>query len=348
MQGTQVLKADKITLELNEHFISFTNGFSTADPEFVANSIGPKTGRVVAPYEFLEPPTARVNGYVSLRSTEDNEVMEEEDLRVDVIKGAPFRWKKFATKQVVGTIHWFGGTLDLTDLKSEFYGGRGDGSLHFDFRPRFGTDFSMAFSVTNANLHWLMVGLVSPKTELEGLIGGWLKVTSGNTTNWQLMNGYGNASLRDGLIWDAPIFGILSPALNKLSPGLGSSRATDAAATFMMTNGVIYSDTLEIHSTLMRLKYAGTVDLDENLNARATAQPLRDTRGVGSLISAALWPVSKLFEYKVTGTLRDPKMTPLYDVSKLLLAPLHPIKSLEAILPVGNTNAVSVPPPPRR
>jgi hypothetical protein len=108
-----------------------------------------------------------------------------------------------------------------------------------------------------------------------------------------------------------------------------------------MVKGVIYSDSLEIHSTMMRLHYKGIVDLHENIDAVASAELLRDTPGFGELIRILSWPVTKLFEYKVTGTLGNPKMTPLYDISKLLLAPLHPIKSLEAILPAGNTNSSS-------
>ena len=140
------------------------------------------------------------------------------------------------------------------------------------------------------------------------------------------------------MLWDIPIFGILSPVLNTVSPGLGNSRATDASAGFTITNGVIYSDSLEIHSTMMRLEYVGTVDLQQNVNARVTAQLLRNTWVVGPLVSTVLWPVSKLFEYQVTGTLKNPKSEPVY-VPKLLLLPLHPIRTLEEMLPGDGANA---------
>ena len=79
-------------------------------------------------------------------------------------------------------------------------------------------------------------------------------MTSANSKNWRTWNGYGQANLHDGLIWDVPIFGILSPVLNTVTPGLGSSRATDATARFAMTNGVAFSDDMEIRSTMMRLQ----------------------------------------------------------------------------------------------
>jgi hypothetical protein len=148
--------------------------------------------------------------------------------------------------------------------------------------------------------------------------------------------------LHDGLIWDVPIFGILSPVLNRVSPGLGSSRATDATVRFTITNGVIYTDSLEIRSTMARLKYTGTLDLKQNVNARVEAQLLRNTPVIGSLISTVLWPVSKLFEYQVTGTLKNAKIAPVH-IPSFLLMPLHPIRSLENMFP-GDDNFTSPPP----
>jgi hypothetical protein len=144
------------------------------------------------------------------------------------------------------------------------------------------------------------------------------------------------------LLRDIPVFGVLSPVLNTVSPGLGNWRATEASTRFTITNGVINSDSLEIRSTMMRLQYAGTLDLRENVNALATAQLLRDTWVVGPLVSTALWPVSKLFEFHVTGTLKNPKSDPVY-VPKFLLMPLHPIRSLEEMFPADDF--LSSPPP---
>jgi hypothetical protein len=143
--------------------------------------------------------------------------------------------------------------------------------------------------------------------------------------------GYGQTSLHNGLIWDIPIIGIVSPVLNTVSPGLGNSRATEASGKFRIANGVMTTDSLEIHSTMTRLEYVGTIDLNQNVNAYVTAHLLRDTWVVGPLVSTALWPVGKLFEYHVTGPLQNPKSEPIFVLPKLLLLPLHPIRTLEDI-----------------
>jgi hypothetical protein len=339
--GAQMMTADQVTLDFNRRLIRFTNGFSTADPGPVTRAIGPKTGRVVAPYHFLQPPTVRVNGQLPLRDMNGGRDMADVDLRFDIIKGAPFEWLKLKTTNIVGTVHWQNQSLILTNVAAAFYGGNGTGFANFDFRaPHEGADYQFAVSLTNVNLHALAADLSSLTNRLEGTLAGRLVVTDADSRDWRTWAGFGHANLHDGLLWDIPIFGILSPVLNTVSPGLGSLRATDAATKFTITNGVIYTDSFEMRSTMMRLDYTGTVDLKQNVHARVIAQLLRDTWVVGPVVSTVLWPVSKLFEYKITGTLKNPKSEPVYVVPKLLLIPLHPFRSLEEILPGGSgTNA---------
>ncbi len=336
--GAQMMTADKVTLDFNTQLICFTNGFSTADPGPVTRAIGPKTGRAVAPYHFLQPPTVRVNGQLPLHDMNGRRDTADVDMRFDIIKGAPFEWMKFKTTNIVGTIHWQGQTLILTNVAAAFYGGDGNGFANFDFRvPHAGADYQFAVSVTNVNLHLLAADLSSPTNHLEGTLAGRLVVTDADSRDWRTWDGFGHANLHDGLLWDIPIFGILSPVLNTFSPGLGNLRATDAATKFTITNGVIFTDSLEMRSTMMRLDYTGTVDLKQNVHARVTAQLLRNTWVVGPVVSTVLWPVSKLFEYKITGTLKNPKSEPVYYVPRLLLMPLHPFRSLEEIFPGGKT-----------
>jgi hypothetical protein len=333
----QTMSADGIAADFNSWRIYFTNGFSTADPRSAARAIGPKTGKIMEPYRFGQPCNVRVNGYAPLRG------VDNADLRFDV-EDAPLEWLKLKTPGISGEIHWLGQTLILTNLAAKFYDGNATGSAYFDFRPKKGNDFNFVANVENANVHSLATDLSSPTNHLEGVLGGRFIMTSANSEDRQTWDGYGQANLHDGLIWDVPVFGILSPVLNTVTPGLGSSRATDATARFTMTNGVAFSDNLEIRSTMMRLEYLGTVDLHGRVNALVTAQLLRDTWVVGPLVSTALWPVSKLFEYKISGTLERPESEPVYVVPRLLLMPLHPLRSLEEILSSDtNTN-----PPPVR
>jgi len=339
--GTQTMTADAVALDFNARMIFFTNGFSTTEPMAVCRAIGPKTARTVEPYEFLAPPTVRAAGRLPLRDINGGHDLAGTDLRFDIIQGAPFRWTKVQTTNVTGTIHWLGQELVLSNLVATFYGGAASGGAYFDFHPEgYGCDFNFNVALTNVDVRQFAEDFPALKTnQLAGILTGQAVVTSGKSLDWNTWNGYGTAQLRNGLLWNFPIFGYVSPVLNTITPGLdvGNSRATDGSGRFTMTNGVVFTDSLDIRSLTMRVQYVGTVDLQQNVSARARAQLLRNTPVIGSVVSLLLSPVSKVFECDVTGTLAQPRITPAY-VPGILLAPLHPIRSVEQMFNSSTTN----------
>jgi hypothetical protein len=333
--GAQWMKADLLLLDFRRKAIWFTNGLALADPEAVARAIGPKTGRLMEPYHFLSLPLVRVSGSAPIINVNTARDAEYADLTFEIARGVPFHWAKLQSTNLAGTIRWLKQSLILTNMVAQLYDGSGEGWGDLDFRPvSHDCDFDFSFAITNVNLHLLAAGFSTPTNRLEGSLSGQVTVTNASSDNWHSWNGGGRVELRDGVLWDVPIFAFMSPVLNAVSPGLGNSQAKDATARFVITNGVIATDSLLIHSTMMRLQYSGTVDLKQNVNARVTAQLLRNTPVVGSLVSTVLWPVSKIFECQVTGNLDDPVVTTLYIpsfVQKILAAPLHPFRSLEDI-----------------
>jgi hypothetical protein len=132
-------------------------------------------------------------------------------------------------------------------------------------------------------------------------------------------------------------------------PGLGSSRASAGTCSYIITNGIIRSDDLDIRSTGMRLQYRGTVGFQGQVHARVEAGLLRDMWLVGPVVSTVLWPVTKLFEYKVSGSLGDPKTEPVYLVPKVVFLPFqlpfHPLRALRGLFPEDLTsNRTNAPP----
>ena len=339
--GAQKFTAEKATLDLAGERLFIHGGEGYVEPMVVGRAIGPKTALAMQPYQFLAIPNVRVNGCIPLKHRDGEVVTDDADARFDIVGDVPFRWRRFETPRITGTIHWLANHLILTNVVSECYGGEAHGWGSFDVQtPGDGTDFLFFLDGTNVDFHAMGTALWSPTNQLKGDLSGTVMVTYANSSDWRTWNGYGQAQLHNGLLWDAPIFGLMSPVLNTLTPGLavGSSRATDGTGRFAMTNGVIFTDSLDIRSLTMRMEYVGTVDLQQNVAARVKAQLLRNTPLFGSLFSTVLWPVSKAFECDVTGTLETPKVTPVY-VPGILLAPLHPIRTVEKIFASPPTNA---------
>jgi hypothetical protein len=247
-------------------------------------------------------------------------------------------------------VHWLGQQLTLSNIRADFYGGQAAGSAQFHFRPGGQADYHFAVFATNALLGPLTKEMFAVTNRLEGRLWGNLVITNASTTNIQSWDGYGDMNLRDGFIWEIPVFGIFSDVMNGLVPGLGNSKASAGTCTFIITNGVIRSEDVDIRSTGMRLEYRGTLDFEGKLNARVEARLLRDMPVVGPLVSLATLPFTTLFTYKVTGTLAEPKAEPLSIIPKFMLLPFqlpfHPFRTLKGLLPedLGYSPTTNAPP----
>ncbi|MBI3191780.1 MAG: hypothetical protein HYZ36_03865, partial [Pedosphaera parvula] len=336
--GPKELIAERVLVDIKGNRGSATNGVSTVDPLRFTQMIGPKTREAIEPYRFAKPPRVLFHGSMPL----DDE--ERTDLHFD-IDGGPFTYWKFNLPHIAGVAHWVTNTLTLANVHGEFYQGELRGDAWFDFSPKQGTDFRFHANVTNASLNHFMADMTSPTNKLEGVWDGTLNVAFANSSDWKSWQGQGDVRLHDGFLWDIPLVGIFSPVLNSLAPGLGKSRVKQATGTYIITNSIIYTKDLELRAPAMRLQYDGTVDFDGNVKAQVEAELLRDAWLLGPIMRLALLPITKIFEYKVTGTLGDPKKSPLY-IHKLLLLPFQPFRTLKDLFPSGPPDPKPAEPPP--
>jgi hypothetical protein len=339
----ETFEAERATLDLSGPRLWLHHGRGRVLPAAVAAAIGPQTAAAMAPYQFLAIPEATVEGCIPLKFQDGNLVSDDADLRFNVVGTIPFRWRRFETPTITGTIHWLGHDLIITNATAACYEGVVHGWGVFDLEtPGDGTDFSFFMDGTNVDLNAMGLALWSPTNQLRGALSGQIAVTSANSSDWRTWNGYGQVQLQNGMLWNAPVLGgLMSPVLNTITPGLdiGNSRATDGAGSFTMTNGVIFTDSLVIRSLTMRFDYVGTVDLDLNVSARVKAQLLRNTPVLGMFFSTLFLPLTKVFECDVTGTLDEPKIKPAFiPFVQYLTAPLHPIRTVEKIFLPSPTN----------
>jgi hypothetical protein len=324
--GAEWIKAPAVGLSLTNYWVFLTNAQSQMDPLRIARAIGPRVAATISPYRFGKPPQARVNGHVPARGSTDTA-----DLRFD-LSGGPFQYWRFNLPRLTSTVHWQGDFVTITNLQAEFYRGRLAGDLAVDFSRGPSGDFQFQARAQDADLHLLMADLTTPTNRLEGMVDAHLKITHANTGDWDSWHGYGTVSMRDGLLWDWPLFGLFSPLLNSIAPGLGSSRAKAAKASYALVRSVIRTEDMEISSPPVRLRYRGTVDFHGQVRARVEALVLRGTPLIGPLISFALSPLSKVFEYQVSGTLGEPKSEPLH-IPKFIDSLLHPFRTIKGLLP---------------
>lgn len=326
-RGEQRITVPQGLFDLRAELLCVSNAWSTMDPQLVTKVVGPKVHAALQPYQFARPPQVRIDGCLPMSRGAEARVHFS-------VSGQEFTYWKFHIPQISGELDWKGDTLSVSNVIAEFYSGQLVGDGFFDFRAKKGADLQFRAQVTGADLQRLAADLMPNTKHLEGTLNGNLVVVEANSNDDSSWHGYGDVNLRDGFLWNIPIFGFLSPFLNKVAPGLGSSRASAGSATFLIDDSVIHTSDLEVRSPALRMQYVGSVDFDGRVNARMQAEVLRDAWAVGRFVSLVLWPISKVFEYKVTGTLHEPVSEPLY-IPKALTWPFRPFHALRNLLPDG-------------
>ncbi len=316
-------RADAVRVELERNRIHIDNATGSLDVWSITHAVGKQVEDTMQPYKFLRAPTGRVWGVIQADDARGTDLHFE-------VAGGPFEWAGFKFQQITGSIHWLGETLMLTNVHGAFHGGHLQGWTFFDFAKPRGGEMAFRTEFSGLNLRSLVADFGSGTNKAEGVLDGLVVIDHAALEDFKSWRGYGWMTLKDGLIWDFPIFGIFSPMLNAIKEGAGNNKAKEAAATFTITNSVIHSRDLTIQASGMRLNYDGTVDFDARVKGRMEAQLFRNTPGVGSVLSTVFWPVTKILEYKITGTLGKPEAAPLF-IPKFLMMPFHPLRTLKEL-----------------
>jgi hypothetical protein len=291
---------------------------STMDLDLMTRVIGPRVREALAPYEFARPPLVRVNGFLPVRDHRMAAVEFE-------VRGESFRYWGLEAETMEGKLWWEGERLEIAEVEAALYGGR----LHleglFDFSAETGAGMRFRSEMRGIDLHRLGRELL--RRDLEGKVDATLVMREGNTSDPASWQGAGLVSVREGYLWEVPVFGFLSPVLNSVAPGLGNTRFGSAQGVFEFGGGRVWTENLELRSMPVTLLYAGSVDFEGNLQARVQAEILRQTWGLGTVLNWILKPITKAFEYEVTGTLGAPVFEPVY-LPRFTLQPFRAMREL--------------------
>jgi hypothetical protein len=324
------------SIDFASNVYSMTNASSTVDPEAVRRALGKIAPSWMRELQFDAPPQVQASG--SFTPGDDNGT----DLRF-VVHGGRFHWNHLTTDSVQGEVYYHVRTVEVTNVQASLYKtGKLQSGFTIDW-GRQGTRFRSEASLHDIDLAALAQELTKKSSKLEGMLDGHLALGAPFNASDTNLFGSGALHVHNGLLWDIKLFGALSPMLNAIAPGSGESRAREAKASFIITNGVLFTDDLEIRSSGFRLLYRGSIDTKTRLNARVEANLLRDEPVFGHFLGWMLTPLGKIFEYRVTGTLSKPITKPLY-IPKILLEILRPFHSLKEM--AAPKPAPAKPPPP--
>ncbi|HEV8542887.1 MAG TPA: hypothetical protein VGR78_10890 [Verrucomicrobiae bacterium] len=321
-RGKEEMHAPYLRVDIPAEVMFVTNVVSTIDPWVAMSLVGEDAYDAIDPYRFAKTPTVRVEGNVPLRH------WSKANLHFHVT-GDDFSFWKLHMANIAGDVWWKADYLWLSNVVANFYGGEARWSGSF-FIEKKHAQYSFTGITTNTDLHPLVADIFGTN-KVEGTLGGALLITSANTGDEKSWNGRGSAVLKDGFLWSIPIFGVFSPILDAVVPGVGNNKISSGSGDFAITNSVIHTRNMQVRAPAFRLDYKGKIDMDGKLEARVDAEILRDAWVFGKLFSTALWPVAKAFEANISGKIQEPKTTFRF-FPKVVFAPFKALNALgEAI-----------------
>lgn len=292
-----------IVIDYNQQAVCF-DARTTADPKAVAQMIGPFLHRLLAPYRFEGPVHVVASGCVSY--------VEGGDMAFRAnVEGERMGWEWAMADLAHFRLEANANTLSFTNIRAQAFGGNVSGHVVVFPSP---TALSYRVSAEAADLDFdrLVVAVANVATSSYGgrlYAQGWVEGAAGEGRG-RTARGEGRIRVRGGRLFQIPLLGELSHWLSKLYPGLGFVTQTDFDAEFVLRDGLFESEDIELKGDVLSLKARGTMTLDQRLNFWVQVVPLRS--GLASdVVRLTTAPISKLLEFKLTGTPASPKWRPV-------------------------------------
>ncbi len=217
-------------------------------------------------------------------------------------------------------IRMLGRTLTLTNLQAQVHSGSATGVVDVIIPPRTEQPrvvcYRMDVQYQDVDFEAFMNDVARPvaKLDYEGLLFGSLKVEGELGKRFQRsLNGEGFIEIRDGRVFMLPLFGGLSRFMTRIIPGLDFVlRQSDARSTFRIVDGRVEAHKLFIEGGVLSLSGDGTFVLGGNFDFDIQLRLMKEHSLVSKLVRVLTYPISKLFEFRLRGTLADPHWYPVH------------------------------------
>ena len=132
------------------------------------------------------------------------------------------------------------------------------------------------------------------------------------SNNYEVLNGKGHVSVRDGCLMRMKGFRGLIDAMPSVAPAVTwFTDSTQASGDYVIENGVVRTDNVYIEGSLFSIKMYGWLDTVRNTQEfTVRVQFAKSDSIVGKILHPLTWPFTKLLlEFRLTGSPDNPKWT---------------------------------------
>lgn len=275
------------------------------NPKAVSRVIGPSAERTFDEFTFNGPAFTRFNGRMGLESYDPS------DLEVR-FEGEQVAFRGYQCDTLRFDLDMQSNRVEITELSALLYGGRGYGhAVCFVYPGRQPTRYAAQCRWENIGLQQLLTVVEQEEEKsFSGLVHGQLNAAGLMGSEWsESMHGQLRLSVTEGELFKLSLLGGLSRYLSKLYPGLGYLSQSEFEGRWEIDNGRIYTEAAQILGPSLSVRAKGKVLFDGTLDFRVRVQLLK--RGpVADLLRFLTFPVTKLFEFRLRGTVDEPVWRP--------------------------------------
>lgn len=264
--------------------------------------LGQRAVDVVRSVRFLGPTRFSASGTADLTDENDHDLSGNA-----VLEKVAMNWVWF--EKLSSPFVLKGQSLDLPEIKGETVGGTLEAELRmrdvFVEEGRFETDVS----IEEVDLFQLVTratdsrdtpytGILRLELVMKGALYDTLETRRATT-----FAGEGTVQIREGELFRIPLLLGLSSILNKVTKGFGYASQGDLDADFVIQEGQLSTKNLLVGGSVMSIAGTGGYNFDsQEISGNVKVQLLKD--GVMSdALKVLLWPIRKLIEVSLTGTL---------------------------------------------
>lgn len=285
----------------------------TMEPYAVAMMIGTKTEKFIRQFRLDDAATIRCKGRIDYAGYEQTDF-------VAFATGTHMGMKWMVSDECSFYVRALGTRIDFTNVQGSAYGGRFAGDAVFtSINEASNVHYDISGAIEKADFESIIrafrghSGAYKGSLSTDFTVSGVLGVGKGGT-----VRGEGTLLIEDGYLFQIPLLGGLSQFLSKIYPRLGFATQTDFTSSFVIADSKFHSEDAYLEGTVLSVSGVGDYSFDEKLDVKVQVKLLRKG-AIAAVLRLVTFPVTKLLEFHLGGTTKDPKWRPVNLPKELFL-----------------------------
>lgn len=237
-------------------------------------------------------------------------------------KGDMVGFRDFTANELETTANFDGRTLEFEEIEAAMLNGTLRAMVSIDTDSEKATPYRFDLKMADIDFKQLIDTATSTRNPdfYEGYLTASAKGLGTVVDDWlATVQASGNLHIRKGRIFRLPLFGGLSQILSRIIPGLDIVlMQTSARIAFTIDDNRLTVTDGRIEGDVFNVEGRGIYVFDENLDFQVQLKLMKSQTVLGTAVRVITFPISKLFEFRLRGTLEKPRWYPVNFSSDLL------------------------------